>query len=307
MGCLQSDAIGVKHLLEKKHIEREHWEGEYYRCYHEVKRLDEEGGKNLKSIKELGELVQHLRETSAEITNGGSNPTQTLVAGQRELETKSAELVALKLTLGTVDADLLTEQNNQQGTRDTLLNTQNTLTTANNNLTAALLNTVVVNTQLVIVRQELDCVVVGDFSEMSCLTFSSKQLDDAVLHVRTFILWLSTKKLPARAAAVNGLVIDEERNTAEISYFASSLRDSAILWFNNLINNVDPAHPAGAIGNLTELCAAFQLHFLFDPAQKWRHLAEFFKTKQSEGEKSEEYIGEFRRWVLRQELMKSNS
>jgi len=54
--------------------------------------------------------------------------------------------------------------------------------------------------------------------------------------------------------------------------------------------NVEHGHPAGAIGNLTELCAAFQLQLLFDPAQKWRHLAELFKTKQSVGEKSEEYI-----------------
>jgi len=53
---------------------------------------------------------------------------------------------------------------------------------------------------------------------------------------------------------------------------------------------VDPAHPAGTIGNLTELCAAFQLHFIFDPAQKWRHLADFFKTRQAVGKKSEEYI-----------------
>jgi len=63
-----------------------------------------------------------------------------------------------------------------------------------------------------------------------------------------------------------------------------------MLWFNNLTINVDPAHPAGMIGNLTELCTAFQLHFLFDPAQKWRHLSEFFKTRQTEGEKSEDYI-----------------
>jgi len=84
--------------------------------------------------------------------------------------------------------------------------------------------------------------------------------------------------------------VDEERNTAEISYFASSLKDSATLWFNNLTIDVNPGHVAAAIGNLTELCAAFQLHFLFDPAQKWRHLAEFFKTKQTVGEKSEEFI-----------------
>jgi len=84
-------------------------------------------------------------------------------------------------------------------------------------LTTALLNTVVVNTQLVTVRQELDCAVVGDIEEMACSTFAGKQLDDTVLHVLTFKLWLSTKKLPARAAALNGLFVDEERNTAEIS------------------------------------------------------------------------------------------
>jgi len=125
---------------------------------------------------------------------------------------------------------------------------------------------------------------------MSCSTFSGRQLDDADLHVRTFKLWLSTKKLPARAVAAHGMVVDEERNTAEISYFASSLRDAATLWFNNLVINVDPAHAAGVIGNLTELCGAFQLHFIFDPAQKWHHLANFFKTRQSVGKKFEEYI-----------------
>jgi len=183
--CLQSDALGAHHLLEKENIKREHWEGEYHRCFHEVQRLDEKGDKNHKSIKNLNELVQHLRETSTEIAYGGITPTQTLVTKQRELETKNAELVALKLPLGTVDADLLTEQKDHQGTRDKLLNTQNTLTTANKNLTAALLNTVVVNTQLVTVRQELDCAVVGDSSDMSYSTFSGKKLD-AVLHVRTF-------------------------------------------------------------------------------------------------------------------------
>jgi len=149
---------------------------------------------------------------------------------------------------------------------------------------------VVVNTQLVTVRQELDCAVVDDSPEMSCSTFSGKQLDDAVLHMRTFKLWLSTKKLPSRAMAANGSPIDAEQNTAEISYFASFLRNSATLWFNNLTIDVDPAHAANAIGNLTKLCTAFHLHFLFDAAQKWCHIAEFFKTKQSIGEKSEKYI-----------------
>jgi len=202
------------------------------------------------------------------------------------LESKRAELVALKITLDTVDADFLIEENNHRGTKETLLNTQNTLTTANNNFTASLLNNVVVNTQLG--RQELDCAVTSDLSDMSCSTFSR------------------AINIPARAAAAHGMEIDEEWNTAEISYFASSLRDSATLWFNNLVNIVDPAHAAGVLGNLTELCAAFELHFFFDPAQKWRHLAEFFKMKQSVGQKSLRSTSvEFRRIRLKQGLTKS--
>jgi len=157
-------------------------------------------------------------------------------------------------------------------------------------LATALLNTVVVKTQLVTVRQELDFAGTGDLSEIACSTFAGKQLEDAIQHVRTFRLWLSTKKLPSRVAAFHGMTIDMERITAEISYFASSLRDSATLWFNNLVINVDPAHPAGTIGTLAELCTAFQVHFIFDPAQKWHHLADFFKTRQAAGEKSEEFI-----------------
>jgi len=111
----------------------------------------------------------------------------------------------------------------------------------------------------------------------------------------------------ARAAAAHGMVVDEERNTAEISYFASLLRDSATLWFNDLAINVDPAHPASTIKNLTELCAAFQLHFIFDPAQKWRHLAEFFKTRQQWGKSLRSTSDKSRRMGLRQELPRSKS
>jgi len=84
--------------------------------------------------------------------------------------------------------------------------------------------------------------------------------------------------------------IDEERIMAEVSYFQSTLKDTATLWFNNLDITVAPGRPVGTIGTLAELLAAFQLHFLFDPAQKWRHLADFFKTRQTVGEKSEDYI-----------------
>jgi len=47
---------------------------------------------------------------------------------------------------------------------------------------------------------------------------------------------------------------------------------------------------AGNIGTLAALCTAFEAQYLFDPAQKWRYLSEFFKIKQLPGEKFEEYL-----------------
>jgi len=204
--------------LESERIEREHWEGEYHRYAQEVHRFNKEGDKNHETIKELHDLVEHLKKVTTEPTDRGASPTQTLDTIQRELESKRAELVALKLTLDSVDTDLATEPINHRGNRDTLLTTQNTLTTANDNLATALLNTVVVNSQLLTVREELDFAETGDLSEMACSTFAGKQFEDAVQHVRTFRLWLSTKKLPARAAALHGLMVDAELITAEISF-----------------------------------------------------------------------------------------
>jgi len=77
--------------------------------FQEVQRLDEEGNKNHRTIKELNELIQHFKETSTEIADGGKTSTQTLITVQRELESKRAELVALKLTLESVDANLAAE------------------------------------------------------------------------------------------------------------------------------------------------------------------------------------------------------
>jgi len=65
-----------------------------------------------------------------------------------------------------------------------------TLNTANDNLATALVNTMVVNTQLLTVRQKLDFAGTSDLSEMACSTFASKQLEDAIQHVRTFRLWV---------------------------------------------------------------------------------------------------------------------
>jgi len=81
---------------------------------------------------------------------------------------------------------------------------------------------------------------------------------------------------------------------AEISYFASTLREGATLCFNELTIEVDPAlHVArdGAIGTLAPQCTRFDAQFLFDPAQKWRYLSEFFKTRQTHSEKIEDFIG----------------
>jgi len=58
---------------------------------------------------------------------------------------------------------------------------------------------------------------------------------------------------------------------AEISYFASTIKDKATLWFNSLTIEVDPAAQVAAtnpIGTLVALCAAFEAQLLFDPAQK---------------------------------------
>jgi len=99
---------------------------------------------------------------------------------------------------------------------------------------------------------------------------------------------MASKKLPARAALP--LPVDGERSMAEISYFASTLKEGAMLWFNSLTVGIAVPVVPGTIGTLTDLCAAFEAHYLFDPAQKWRYLSDFFKTKQTHGEKSEDFI-----------------
>jgi len=163
----------------------------------------------------------------------------------------------------------LAEQNALQTTRATLLTTQNNLTTVTQNSTTVQNNTVLVNNQLTTVQQELKVAEVFDMADMACPTFSDKQLEDAIQHVKSAKLWIACKKLPARAAAVGNLPVDAESNTAEISYFASTLRAAATFWFNGQTMDVDPANAAsGVIRALDALCTAFQAHYLFDPAQK---------------------------------------
>jgi len=99
---------------------------------------------------------------------------------------------------------------------------------------------------------------------------------------------MASKKLPARAALL--FPVDSERSMAEILYFASTLKEEAMLWFNSLTISIAIPVVIGAIGTLEDRCAAFEAHYLFDPAQKWRYISDFFKTKQVHGEKSEDFI-----------------
>jgi len=105
---------------------------------------------------------------------------------------------------------------------------------------------------------------------------------------------MAFKKLPAHTAAVvGGAAANSKKNMAEISYFASILKDGATLWFNSLTIEVDPAAQVAAtnrIGTLVALCAVFEAQFFFDLAQKLRYLSKFFKTKQIHSEKSEDCI-----------------
>jgi len=87
---------------------------------------------------------------------------------------------------------------------------------------------------------------------------------------------------------VGAVPSDAEKTMAEIAYVASTLRDAATLWFKGL--TINPVAGAGVIATLDALIAAFELQFAFDPAQKWRYLPEFFKTKQNTEEKLKDFI-----------------
>jgi len=117
-------------------------------------------------------------------------------------------------------------------------------------------------------------------SSMAPGPFYGRHLENAEQHVKTFTLWLATKKLPAPLAAP---AVGDPRDIAEIAFFASTLRDGAILWFN--------AHAIPATMNTLALVkAAFLLHFVFDEANKWRYLGEYFKTKQISTETCDDFI-----------------
>jgi len=123
----------------------------------------------------------------------------------------------------------------------------------------------------------LDRVKAGDLASISIPSFSGRHLEDLILNSKNVRLYIATKNLPSHT--VKGIVTaDEERNMSEISYFSSTLRGSAALWFNTL--TIDPAVAvAGNIGTLAALCTTFEEQYLFDPVQKWRYLSEFLKKK----------------------------
>jgi len=125
---------------------------------------------------------------------------------------------------------------------------------------------------------------------MSAPRFEGRNLDDPVLHCKNVRLYIACKRLSAYAL-LRANPVNSERNLAEIAYFISTLTGSALLWFNGLTIEVDPAVAvAGDIGTLAALCKAFQAQFLFDPSQKWCYLSEFFKITQSPSEKGEDFI-----------------
>jgi len=112
---------------------------------------------------------------------------------------------------------------------------------------------------------------IGNQANMPRPMFSGRQLDDATLHSRNVKLWIATKKLPARAAAiavagavgaagyVAAVPADAKKTMAEISYFSSMFKDAATLWFNGLTIDVVPA--VGVISSLNLLVAALETQF----------------------------------------------
>jgi len=129
-----------------------------------------------------------------------------------------------------------------------------------------------------------------DLADMAVPSFSGRRLEDSILHCKNVRVYIACKKLPPRTA-VGVVPADAEDNMAEISYFSSTLKKNAALWFNTLTIEVNPAVAvAGNIGSLAALCTAFEAHYRFDRAQKWRYISELFKMKQLPGEKVEEYM-----------------
>jgi len=285
-------ASELRSRIEAQDRELNRVQSAYTRAVDEVHGLRDQTQHDQTSMRQIGDEVAHFRDLqqqNSSLTTGAPiEATDTLLRAQRSLDDMTRELVDLQETLRVTNQELVTKQNNHQASRATLLTAQNNITLANNDLTAAQGDTVAANNQLMTVQQELKGAEVGELADMFGSTFLGRQLDDASQHSRNVKLWIATKKLQARVAMVGVVPADAERTMAEIAYFASTLKNAAALWFNWLTVNAVPA--VGVISSLDLLVAAFEAHFEFDLAQKWRYLSEFFKTKQKLKKKSEDFI-----------------
>jgi len=71
----------------------------YLRCLDEVHSLDHQGQSDHRLIKQLSEQLHHLQEITTLHSDSLTTATQTLLAVQRELDTKNLQLHAINLTL----------------------------------------------------------------------------------------------------------------------------------------------------------------------------------------------------------------
>jgi len=101
----------------------------YTRAVVEVHKLRDQTHQDQTSIRQPGEQVAQLRElqnlNTAIPTSAAAAATETLLRAQRNLDNKTRQLADLQETLRVTNNELVTEQNNHQATRATLLTTQN--------------------------------------------------------------------------------------------------------------------------------------------------------------------------------------
>ena len=124
--------------------------------------------------------------------------------------------------------------------------------------------------------------------------FYKRYLEDSRQHIQNMRLWLSIRKLPNPAPP---LAVDAEgpaqheiddRNMAQIAYFAGSLKDDALTWFNSLI--IEPGE--GNITTYEELIESFEERFQFDQANQWREIGRLSRMQQKFDQSTEEFIRE---------------
>lgn len=112
-----------------------------------------------------------------------------------------------------------------------------------------------------------------EISMTSHKTFSGKELDDPVKHVKRFKLDVASKKLPVPAV---------ERLAATMGYFAQTLVDAANEWFDQ--------QDLTTIADMDALYTAFQNRFAFSEPDQWRENQIFKQTKQLKMEPVQDFI-----------------